>query len=128
MTTSPLTLKSALVGVALAAAATFGATGTASADSFSFGFSIGDRNGPHIVYRSGDRYSRHYNRHYRHERPRRARCTPRRAVQTARHIGVRHAQLRRYGPKGAVVSGRYRGDRVRVRLNRNCRIKRIAYR
>ncbi|MEN0086916.1 MAG: hypothetical protein AAF737_00600 [Pseudomonadota bacterium] len=129
MKTSSLTLKSALIGAGLAIGATLGATGTANADSVRFGFSIGDRGGSHFSAQFGDRiHHRDRFRHDRRFRDHRRACTPRRAVRKARHMGIRHAQLRRYGPRGAVVIGRYHGERVRVKLNRNCRVQRIAYR
>lgn len=124
MIKTSLTLKSALIGLGLAVAASAGATGTANADSIRFGLSIGERGGPHFSIRSGD-YYHHRDRRYRE--PRRA-CSPRRAVRKARHMGIRKVKLRRYGSRGAVVTGRYYGERVRVKFNRNCRVQRIAYR
>jgi hypothetical protein len=59
---------------------------------------------------------------------RRHACSPRRALHKARNAGVRRARLVRYGPRGSVIKGRYRGDRVIVRVNNKCRIRRIAYR
>lgn len=117
-------IKSALIGASIAIAATIAATGTASADNIRFGFSIGERGGPHFSAQFGDRIH-HRDRRYRE--PRRA-CSPRKIVRKARNMGIRHAQLRRYGSRGAVVTGRYRGDRVKVRFNRHCRVQRIAYR
>ncbi|MEO0635056.1 MAG: hypothetical protein AAFY73_00250 [Pseudomonadota bacterium] len=124
MSKSSLTFKSALIGAGLALAATLGTTGTASADHLRFGFSIGERGGPHFSAQFGN----HVAPRHRHYRDGRRACTPKRAVRKARHMGIRKVKLRRYGPRGAVVTGRYYGDRVRVKFNRNCRVQRIAYR
>ncbi|MEO0497119.1 MAG: hypothetical protein AAF141_07070 [Pseudomonadota bacterium] len=127
MTKSSLTLKSALIGAGIALAATLGTAGAASADNIRFGFSFGERGGPHFSAQFGDRVH-HRNYRERGYREGRRACSPRRAVRKARHMGIRHAQLRRYGPRGAIVTGRYYGERVRVKFNRNCRVQRIAYR
>ena len=122
-----ITLKAAFVASALALAGFVGGTGPAQAHDINFGITIGKDGKPR--FKAGY-YGGHYHapRVYR-DRVERRYCTPKRAKRKARNAGVRHARVRHInGRGGMVLTGRYYGDPVFVRVNRKCNVKRIFYR
>lgn len=97
---------SALVGLGTLAAI----PATAQADSIYFGFG-GGHNRPGVEFFVGGTKGHAYRpgRHYA-----RRDCTPRRAVNKASRMGLRHVYVRNNNRNRIRVEGRDRGDRVRV--------------
>ena len=80
----------------------------------------GERRGP-VLERGFDRGFDEYRgdaRIERRGRRTRNRCRPRRALRKARRLGLRRAYVHRFGPRGVVIRGRARGERVAVRFGR----------
>ena len=74
------------------------------------------KNSRHGIYRNPDR-----KRHHRHI------CSPSVAVQKAMRFGVRHAEIKRINKNLVVVSGRKRGHKLVIGMERRSRHCSIAF-
>lgn len=92
--------------------------GAASANASSLHIGVGG-NGVHVGIGIGDVGYRHggYRQGYRHGY-RHAACTPHRAVEKARHMGVRHARVAHVGPRTIQVRGHRYGHPTRLTFAR----------
>ena len=104
--------KSAALAATLALGAFVAVPATQAQAGGSIGFGL--------TFDDGWRDARDFRRDRRHYRPRRMRnrCRPRRALRKARYLGLRRAYVHRAGPRGVVVRGRARGQRLAVRFGR----------
>ena len=82
--------------------------------------------------RDGTRFDRGFRSDFEEVRRGRhaGRCRPRRALRKARRLGVRRAYIHRVGPRGVVIRGRARGERVAVRFGpaRFCPVRNVRVR
>lgn len=116
-----ITFRNALAAIVVATAGFAASAPAASAGDVGFSLSIGGGSGGIVIGNGGhrggwNRYEGHrggWNRFEGH-RGHRDVCQPRRAVQKARHMGVRHADVVRVGPGRVVVRGFKHRHPVRV--------------
>ncbi|MBP0617540.1 hypothetical protein [Jiella mangrovi] len=105
--------KTLCVVAALGAA---GAAAPTSASARDFGATISIGNGGIELVRHRGHYRPNYG------------CSPRRALNKARHFGIRHARIRGVSRRAIVVAGRKRHHRAVVRFARVPGCPVIAYR
>ena len=118
------TLKSTILSFAIGLGSIAAAPTVASAEGVYFGLGIGDDDGLEVQVQDGyseRRHGRRYQeRRYQNEY---RRCSPERAVEKARRMGLHRARVVDVDRRAITVSGRADfGDRVLVRFGRapNC--------
>lgn len=114
-------IKTAALSALISLGALAALPATAQADSIYFGFGT-HRPGVDFFIGSHDGRVRHWDRRdYRRD------CTPRRAVNKAERMGLRHVYVRNINRNRIRVEGRDHGDRVRVTFARapGCPVLRV---
>lgn len=112
-------VKSILAAVVVASSAALAPTSAAQAGG-NFGVYIGG--GHSGIYIGNGYHSPRYRTGYKRQR---GFCGPRRAVNKARHMGVRRAEVVRVNGERIVVAGFNRGHRAKVvfkRASKHCRV------
>ena len=131
----PKSLRTLILALVVAIGGMAASTASSNAGSGYLEFGAG---GSGIYFSSGrgyrshnrryDRYDRRNRRYNSQRRYGRGVCAPRRALQKARRMGVRHARIARVNQRVVVVKGFRYGDRAKVKFGRSRRCPVIAFR
>ena len=131
----PKTFRTLIIALVVAIGGMAASTASSNAGSGYVEFGIGDTSihlssgrGYRSHRRHYDRYDRRYRRYNNHRRYGRGVCAPRRALQKARRMGVRHAHIARVNRRVVVIKGYRYGDRAKVKFGRSRRCPVIAFR